>query len=130
MLETHKRMEGYAELIERKNELLRAIKALQFDEANRRVAERDVEIHPNSQSYGESQLESMKQTQHMLMHLPDQTGTLRRRTFDKESAREALNLVHYEECTEQILTYIIEAENLSTRIFHANTEADRVELSQ
>jgi hypothetical protein len=41
----------YAEFIDRKNELLRAIKALQFDEANRRVAERDVEIHPNSQSY-------------------------------------------------------------------------------
>ena len=113
MLETHKRMETHAELIERKNELLRAIKALQFDEANRRVAERDVEIHPNSQSYGESQLESMKQTQHMLMHLPDQTGALRRRAFDKEGAREALNLVHSEECTEQILTYIIEAENLS-----------------
>ena len=130
MLETHKRMESYAELIERKNELLRAIKALQFADANRRVSERDVERYPNSQSYGESQLESMKQTQHTLMHLPDQTHRLRRRDFNMEDARVALKLVHSEECTEQMLTYIIEAEDLSTRIFHANTETDRAELSK
>ena len=130
MLETHKRMEGYAELIERKNDLLRAIKALQFEEANRCVSERDVERYPDGQSYGESQLESMKQTQHMLMHLSDQTHRLRRREFNVEEARVALKLVHSEECAEQILTYIIEAENLSTRIFQADTEADRVGLSQ
>ena len=58
MLETHKRMEGYAELTERKNDLLREIKARQFEEANRCVSERDVERYPDGQSYGESQLES------------------------------------------------------------------------
>ena len=130
MLETHKRMESYAELIERKNELLRAIKALQFEEANHCVSERDVDRYPDGQSYGESQLESMKQTQHTLMHLSDQTHRLRRRELNVEEAREALKLVHSEECAEQILAYIIEAENLSTRIFQADTEADRVGLSQ
>jgi hypothetical protein len=123
-------MEGYAELIERKNELLRAIKALQFEEANHCVSERDVDRYPDGQSYGESQLESMKQTQHTLMHLSDQTHRLRRRELNVEEAREALKLVHSEECAEKILAYIIEAENLSTRIFQADTEADRVGLSQ
>ena len=129
MLETHNKMEGHTELIERKNDLLRAIKALQFEEANRCVSERDVESHPDGQSYGESQLESMKQTQHTLMHLSDQTHRLRRKELNVEDARAALKLVHSEECAEQILAYIIEAENLSTRIFQADTEADRVGLS-
>ena len=92
VLETHKRMETHAELIDRNNELQRAIKALQFDEANRRVSERDVERYPDGQSYGESQLESMKQTQHALMHLSDQTHRLRRRELNVEEAREALKL--------------------------------------
>ena len=100
------------------------------DNGVRCVSERDVERYPDGQSYGESQLESMKQTQHTLMHLSDQTHRLRRREFNVEEAREALKLVHSEECAEQILTYIIEAENLSTRIFQADTEADRVGLSQ
>jgi hypothetical protein len=47
-------MESLAELTERKTQVLRAIKALQFEEANHRVSERDVERYPISQSYGES----------------------------------------------------------------------------
>jgi hypothetical protein len=72
----------------------------------------------------------MKQTLSKLMHLSDQTGSLRRRALDFGDARVALKLVHSEECTEQMLAYIIEAEDLSTKIFHANTETDRAELSK
>jgi hypothetical protein len=41
-----------------------------------------------------------------------------------------LALVHSEDYVENILTYIIEAESLSTRIFHVNKEMERAQLSQ
>jgi hypothetical protein len=56
-------------------------------------------------------------------------GAPRRRALEFEEARAALRLVHSEEYTEKILVCIIQAEELTTKIFIANKERAAEQLS-
>jgi hypothetical protein len=68
-------------------EKLREINQLHVEEASELVRARDTGRHPDGQAFGVQLVESMEQTVQTLMHLPNKTGTLRRRAFDWKRAR-------------------------------------------
>jgi hypothetical protein len=111
-------------------ENLHELNQLPIEEATELVNARDKKHHPDGHAYGVQVVGSMEQMLHSWMWLACKAGTLRGQALDIGGARAALAKVHSGEYTKKVLTCIIQAEELATKIFIANKERGEERLSR